>query len=141
LVIYDTPNPKVIIAGSGMSHGGRIRGHEKNFLSSPTTTILFPGYQAAGSLGRRLSEGARKVKIDGSWVRVRARVNQLNGYSAHKDRDGLIDFVEEASESLERVFVAMGEPKASLFLTQRLRDFLEVDAVVPSAGESFQLNW
>jgi metallo-beta-lactamase family protein len=139
--IYSKPNPKIIIAGSGMSHGGRIRGHEQKFLSDPTSTILFAGYQSVGSLGRRLAEGAHKVNIDGTWVRVRATIRELHGYSAHKDRDGLLAFVEHTADTLERVFVAMGEPKSSLFLTQRLRDFLGVDAVVPGAGESFFLDW
>ncbi|MBI4068068.1 MBL fold metallo-hydrolase [Candidatus Kaiserbacteria bacterium] len=139
--IYDAPNPKVIIAGSGMSHGGRIRGHEKQFLGDKKTTILFPGYQSVGSLGRRLAEGATKVNIDGEWVHVHARTAQLHGYSAHKDRDGLIAFVELTAKTLERVFVVMGEPRSALFLTQRLRDFLDVDAIAPDAGESFTLAW
>ncbi len=139
--IYDSPNPKVIIAGSGMSSGGRIRSHERVFLSERHTTILFPGYQSVGSLGRRLAEGASKVRIDGQWVRVRARIAQLHGYSAHKDRDGLIAFIEKTAATLKRVFVAMGEPRSALFLTQRLRDFLGVDAIAPDANEAFVLDW
>jgi len=139
--IYSSPDPKVIIAGSGMSHGGRIRGHERNFLGDPHTTILFPGYQAAGSLGRRLAEGTKKVNIDGEWIRVRARIAQLHGYSAHKDRDGLIAFVEKTAGRVQRVFVAMGEPRSALFLTQRLRDFLGVSAIAPDAGETFTIDW
>ena len=139
--IYEAANPKVIIAGSGMSHGGRIRGHEKEFLDEKNTTILFPGYQSVGSLGRRLAEGATKVRIDGQWVRVRARIAQLHGYSAHKDRDGLVAFVEQTAKTLDRAFVVMGEPRSALFLTQRLRDFLDVDAIAPDAGESFTLAW
>ena len=130
----------MIIAGSGMSSGGRIRSHERMFLSDPTTTILFPGYQSVGSLGRRLAEGARKVNIDGEWVRVRAKIGQLHGYSAHKDMDGLVAFVENIS-NLKHVFVVMGEPRSSLFLTQRLRDFLSVDATAPCEGESAMLQW
>ena len=139
--IYDETNPKVIIAGSGMSSGGRIRSHERAFLSDRNTTILFPGYQSVGSLGRRLAEGANKVKIDGEWVRVRARIAQLHGYSAHKDRDGLIAFIEQTASSLDQVFVVMGEPRSALFLTQRLRDFLDVPAIAPDAKESFTLDW
>ncbi len=139
--IYDSPNPKVIIAGSGMSHGGRIRTHERNFLNDSSTTILFPGYQAVGSLGRRLADGVKKVRIDNEWVRVRAHVEQLHGYSAHKDMDGIISFVEQSADTLEKVFVVMGEPHSSLFLTQRLRDFLDVDAVAPASGQSFPLDF
>lgn len=139
--IYTASNPKVIIAGAGMSSGGRIRSHERVFLSDPTTTILFPGYQSVGSLGRRLAEGARKVNIDGQWVRVRAKIGQLQGYSAHKDMDGLIAFVENTVPKLKKAFVVMGEPRSALFLTQRLRDFLGVDAVAPAEGESVELDW
>ncbi len=138
--IYDSPNPKVIIAGSGMSHGGRIRTHERNFLGDPSTTILFPGYQAVGSLGRRLADGVKKVRIDNEWVRVRAQIEQLHGYSAHKDMDGIISFVEQSADTLEKVFVVMGEPRSSLFLTQRLRDLLDVDAIAPSAEQTFELD-
>jgi metallo-beta-lactamase family protein len=134
-------NPKVIIAGSGMSHGGRIRSHEIQFLGDKKTTLLFVGYQTVGSLGRRLQEGQKKVKIDDKWVNVRANIKSIAGYSAHKEMDQLIEFVENTSGSLEKVFVAMGEPKSSLFLTQRLRDFLGVDAVAPDRGNSYTIDW
>jgi len=141
--IENAPNPKVIIAGSGMSHGGRIRAHEKLYLKDENATILFVGYQAAGSLGRRIQDGAKRVKIDGKWVRVHSRVATLFGYSAHKDRDNLIDFAERVQSvgALEKVFVAMGEPHSSLFLTQRLRDFLGIDAVAPERGDTYTINW
>jgi metallo-beta-lactamase family protein len=134
-------NPKVIIAGSGMSHGGRIRSHEIRYLGEKKTTLLFVGYQTVGSLGRRLQEGQKKVRIDDKWVRVRANIRSIAGYSAHKDMDQLIEFVESTSGSIEKVFVAMGEPKSSLFLTQRLRDFLGVNAVAPDRGNSYSIDW
>ncbi|MBP9668665.1 MAG: MBL fold metallo-hydrolase [Candidatus Pacebacteria bacterium] len=139
--IESAPNPKVIIAGSGMSHGGRIRSHEKRYLGDKDAAVLFVGYQTVGSLGRRIKDGAEKVKIDGDWVKVRARVSELSGYSAHKDRDALISFVETAQETLQKVFVVMGEPKAALFLTQRLRDFLGVDATAPAKENSVEIDW
>lgn len=139
--IEAAPNPKVIIAGSGMSHGGRIRAHERRYLGNKNASVLFVGYQTVGSLGRRIKDGAEKVKIDGEWVRVRARVSELSGYSAHKDRDALIAFVETAQKTLEKVFVVMGEPRAALFLTQRLRDFLGVDATAPAKENSVEIDW
>lgn len=134
-------NPKIIIAGSGMSHGGRIRSHEKRYLGDKHAILLFVGYQTVGSLGRRIKDGATRVKIDGDWIHVRARIAELRGYSAHKDRDALVAFVGEAQETLEKVFVAMGEPRASLFLTQRLRDFLGVDALAPEQGNVHTIAW
>lgn len=139
--IEEAPAPKVIIAGSGMSHGGRILSHEIRYLSDRNATILFVGYQAVGSLGRRIYDGAKRVKIGDTWVNVHARIDMLSGYSAHRDRDGLIGLVEEAVPTVKKVFVAMGEPKASLFLTQRLRDFLGVDATAPELGASYTLDW
>lgn len=139
--IEGVPAPKVIIAGSGMSYGGRIRSHEKKYLGDKSAMVLFVGYQVVGSLGRRIKDGAEKVQIDGEWIKIRAQIESLNGYSAHKDMDNLISFVEDGQESLKKVFVAMGEPKSSLFLTQRLRDFLSVDAIAPKNGESFEVDF
>ena len=139
--LFDVPNPKVILAGSGMSVGGRVLLHEKRLLSSKDTTILFIGYQSVGTLGRRIQDGASSVTIHRKKVRIRARVATIRGFSAHKDRDGLVDFVAQSASSLKEVFVAMGEPKASLFLVQRLRDFLGVNAQAPEAGETVTLNF
>ena len=132
---------KIIIAGSGMSHGGRIRTHEKNYLSDPNTTLLLVGYQSVGSMGRRLQDGAKQITIDGTKVKVKAKVAVIRGYSGHADRDQLINFVAEGGDKVEKVFVTMGEERASLFLVQRLRDYLDVNAVAPSQGEVVEINF
>ncbi len=139
--IHAAPSPKVIIAGAGMSHGGRIRAHEKYYLGDKHATILFVGYQVPGSLGRRIQDGEKRVQIDGEHIRIHASRETLSGYSGHADREQLLTFVENTGEKAERVFVAMGEPRASGFLAQRIRDFLGVDAVVPEAGQIFEINW
>ncbi len=139
--IHDAPNPKIIIAGAGMAAGGRIRSHLKRYAPDPHAVILFVGYQAPGSLGRRILEGDTKVDIDGAYVNVRAGIGSITGYSGHADRDQLLTFVENAGETLERVFVTMGEPRSSLFLAQRIQDFLGVDAVVPEQGQSCDIDW
>jgi metallo-beta-lactamase family protein len=127
------PGPKVIIAGSGMSHGGRVLAHELHYLGKKDTTLLLVGYQTVGSVGRLLQDGVTRVTIDGVPVRVRARIRTIRGYSGHADRDMLIDFVSHSMERLKKVFVVMGEERASLFLVQRLRDYLGVDARAPEA--------
>ena len=139
--IYKKGNPKVIIAGAGMSGGGRVRAHEKEYLGSPKTTLLFVGYQAPGSLGRRILDGQKKVRIDDTDIEVKAHVEFIGGYSGHADREQLLDFVEGAGDTLKRVFVVMGEPRASLYLAQRIKDFLGVDVVVPTRGQSFDIEW
>jgi len=138
--IAKMPAPKIIIAGAGMSTGGRIIHHEKKYLPDPKNTILFVGYQSAGSLGRMIQEGEKKVEIEGQQIEVRAEVETISGYSSHKDSDHLIEFVADTAESLKKVFVVMGEPKASLFLAQRLRDYIGVNAVVPGSGISIVLD-
>lgn len=132
---------KVIIAGAGMSNGGRIRAHERAYLPDENASILLTGYQAPGSLGRRIQEGAKEVVIDGERTPVRARVAALTGYSGHADRDALFAFVESAHETLEEAFVVMGETGASSFLAQRIRDFLGLRASVPTAGSSATIDW
>ncbi len=138
--LYENSGAKVIIAGAGMSSGGRIRSHEKKYLPDPNASVLFTGYQAPGSLGRRIQDGQRSVRIDGEDIQVRAKISSLEGYSGHKDRDGLMQFVESAGESLEKVFVVMGEPKASNFLAQRIKDFLGIEAIVPEQGQSADID-
>ncbi len=139
--ISKVPGPKIIIAGSGMSHGGRIRMHEKEYLDDPNTTLLLVGYQGVGSIGRLLQDGARKVRIDGVEVKVRAKVATIHGYSGHADRDQLVEFVAVGSERVTQVFVTMGEERSSLFLTQRLRDYLGVNAVAPEAGAVVEIEF
>lgn len=131
---------KIVIAGSGMSNGGRILHHEKRYLPDPNSALILAGYQAAGSLGRQLQEGAKRVKIMGEDIPVRARIVSLSGYSAHKGSDDLFEFAAQSSDTLKKVFIVMGEPKSSLFLAQRLRDYLGLNAVVPEAGQKVSLT-
>ncbi len=131
--ITGVPGPKVIIAGSGMSHGGRVLSHELEYLGKPDTTLLLVGYQTVGSVGRLLQDGVKRVTIDGVPVNVRARISMISGYSGHADRDMLIDFVAHSADRLKKVFVTMGEERASLFLVQRLRDYMGLNAVAPEA--------
>jgi len=134
-------SPKIIIAGSGMSEGGRIIHHEKNYLPDSKSIILLVGYQSVGTLGRHLQDGDKKVFVMGEEVPVRAEIRMVSGYSSHKDSDHLLEFVEKAAESgkLKKVFVAMGEPKSSLFLAQKIRDYTGVEAIFPDLGKPYQL--
>lgn len=140
--ILGSPNPKIIIAGSGMSAGGRILNHERRYLGDPRNTILFIGYQAAGSLGRQIQEGVKKIRINHENVRVRARIETITGYSSHMDNEHLLQFTERAAEgsALKKVFVVMGEPRSALFLAQRIRDYIGVNAHVPEMGESVEIE-
>jgi metallo-beta-lactamase family protein len=138
--IDKTPNPKIIMAGAGMSHGGRIGRHETKYLPDPKTTLFIVGYQAPGSPGRLLQEGSPKVRIDGHDVLVRAKVGTLFAWSAHADRDGLLEFASHALPRTKLFFVGLGEPSSARFLAQRIHDYLGVKAVVPVAGEKWEIS-
>ncbi len=133
--INEAPAPKIIIAGSGMSHGGRILHHERRYLPDPKSTILFVGYQASGSLGRRILEGAKSVRIFGEEVPVKCRVKEISAYSAHADQQQLLDWLKPMRLSLKKVFVVQGEKGASEVLAQKIRDEYAVEAVVPAPFE------
>jgi metallo-beta-lactamase family protein len=138
--ILHTPNPKIVIAGSGMSNGGRIMHHELNYLPHPQNTLLLVGYQAVGTIGRQIADGAKTINIYGTHVPIRARLDHIDGYSSHKDSDHLQEFVSNTADTVKKVFVAMGEPKSSHFLVQRLRDYLGIEAFAPSQGDVVTLE-
>ncbi|MBM3256854.1 MAG: MBL fold metallo-hydrolase [Candidatus Liptonbacteria bacterium] len=137
--INEVMPPKIIIAGSGMSQGGRILHHEKRYLPDPKSTILFAGYQTKGSLGRAILDGAKKVTIHGEEVEVHARRVAVSGYSAHADQPKLLHWLRSMRYSLRKVFVVQGENGASLTLAGKIKDMFAVEAVVPKKGESFEL--
>lgn len=139
-IIRSSPR-KIIIAGSGMSNGGRIIHHEKDFLPDAKSTLLLVGYQSVGTLGRYLQDGAKVVKILGQEVPVKAKVVNIGGYSAHRDGTGLLNFVADTKDTLKKVFVVMGEPKASLFLVQRIQDYLGLPAEAPALHQEVMLSW
>lgn len=138
-MINDTPDPKIVIAGSGMSSGGRIVHHEKHYLPGPNNTILLTGYQSVSTIGRLIQEGVKKIRIGGEEVDVRAHVTTIFGYSGHKDADALLAFVEDTQDTIKKVFVVMGEPKSAMFLVQRIKDNLGLEASAPKAGDSVLL--
>jgi len=133
--------PKIILAGSGMSNGGRVLSHERYVLPDASSTLLIVGYQAAGTIGRRLLEGEKNLHAgQGEVIPVKAHVETLYGYSAHRDSAGLLELVEGAKDSLKHVFVVEGEPAAANFLTQRIRDYLGLDATAPGQGDSASIE-
>jgi metallo-beta-lactamase family protein len=109
------------------------------YLSDPKNTIIFLGYQAAGTLGRKIEEGIKKVKIDDEEISVLAEVKKISGYSSHKDSDSLVDFVANSGANLKEVFVVMGEPKSSSFLAERIKDELGIKALCPEKEKTYKL--
>jgi len=134
--------PKIIIAGAGMSHGGRIGKWEARYLPDPKTTLIVVGYQAPGSPGRRLVEGASRVRLNGTEVTVRAKVENLEGWSAHADRDELLQFAEASlkGKRIKTIFTALGEPSAERFLAQRIHDYLGIRAIAALPSQTWEIT-
>lgn len=139
--ILHEPMPKVIIAGSGMSQGGRIVHHEHNYISSKNNTILLTGYQAVGTLGRYIDEGNKKIKIAGEEVIVKARIAKILGYSGHKDLDHIVEWFGSTAKTVETLFVVLGEPGSSSFLAQRIHDEYGTNVVIPQREDSVILKF
>ncbi|MDP1629008.1 MAG: MBL fold metallo-hydrolase [bacterium] len=137
--INEVPPPKIIIAGSGMSTAGRILHHERRYLSDPKSTFLIIGYQVWGSLGRRILDGEKEVKIFGETVPVRCRVKAIGAYSAHADQAGLKNWVSRIEKPVKKVFVVQGEEEPAAALRQIIRDELAIDAEAPRLDETVEL--
>lgn len=138
--IKNISNPKIIIAGSGMSVGGRIVHHEFNYLGDKDSTILLVGYQSTGSLGRQIQDGNKFVRIHGQDVQVKCKVENIGGFSAHKDSDNLVSFVSGSSLSLQKVFVVLGEQGSALHLAQRIRENFFIDVIVPEDNDEVEIE-
>jgi len=137
--INDIQPPKVIVAGSGMSTGGRILHHELRYLPDSNSCLLLICYQVEGTLGRKILEGAEEVEIFGEKVPVNAKVKEIGGYSNHADQTQLLDWLSNLQEKPECVFVSQGEPKSAEALSQKIRDKLGMTTKVPSPDEEFEL--
>jgi metallo-beta-lactamase family protein len=130
----------MIIAGSGMCTGGRIKHHLANNISRPECTVMFVGYQAEGTLGRQILDGAASVRIFGQQYPVRARIAHIQGLSAHADRDDLLRWFATLSVSPRHVFITHGEADAA----EKFREFLTqktgFEASVPACGDRVRLE-
>jgi metallo-beta-lactamase family protein len=129
----------VIIAGSGMCTGGRIKHHLAHNLPRRESTVLFVGYQAAGTLGREILDGAKKVRVLGEPVPVRARVARMSGFSAHADRDELLRWASALKRPPRGAFVVHGEPEVAEGFSRTLAGKTGWAASVPSTGDTVTL--
>lgn len=136
---YDL-QPKVILSASGMCEAGRIRHHLKHNLWRKECTILFVGYQAVGTLGRTLLEGATSVKLFGELIEVRARIERLDGVSGHADKAGLVKWVSSFEPKPEKVYVVHGEDRVCEIFADYLRKELGLDAEAPYTGAVYELE-
>ncbi|HWK59777.1 MAG TPA: MBL fold metallo-hydrolase [Eoetvoesiella sp.] len=137
--ITASPYPKIVISASGMATGGRVLHHLAAFAPDHRNTILFSGFQAAGTRGRAMLEGAREIRIHGQWVPVRAEVAELPSLSAHADANELMRWLGGFQKAPDRVFVVHGEPQASDTLRMRIGKELGWQATVPMQYQQFRL--
>jgi metallo-beta-lactamase family protein len=132
--------PSIIISASGMATGGRVLHHLTHVLPDPRNSVIFPGYQAAGTRGRMLVDGARAVKMLGRYVPVRAEIVALPGFSVHADQSELLGWLADGCCEPTTLYVVHGEPDASAALADRIGRELGWSAVVPSLGERVRLD-
>ena len=132
--------PKVIISASGMCEAGRIRHHLKHNLWNQKSSIVFVGYQAEGTLGRLLLEGAKEVTLFGEKVEVNATIYNLEGFSGHADKDGLMTWISGFQAPPKKVFLVHGEPQAKIDFAAAIKEKLGYDAVVVNANAEYELE-
>ena len=132
--------PKVIVSASGMATGGRVLHHIKAFGSDPRNTILFAGFQAAGTRGRAMVDGVREVKIHGGWIEIRAEVADLTMLSAHADSNELLRWLGGFRFAPQRTFIVHGEPASSAALRDRIDEELQWRCTIPKLGDAFHLH-
>ena len=132
--------PRIIISASGMMTGGRVLHHAMRILPDKRATLVFVGYQAAGTTGRRIVSGEREVKIMKQWIPVRCEVEKVEGFSAHADWKSVLRWLEGLEPAPRRVFTTHGEPEAASSMAKKIRDRFGWEVVVPELGDAYELD-
>lgn len=130
----------IIISASGMCEVGRIKHHLKHNLWNPKNTILFVGYQAIGTLGRKIVDGAKTVKLFGEEVAVNARIEYIEGYSGHADQQGLLNFIYSFIKKPEHIFLVHGEEEGQKILKNKIVENTNLPVTIPDYGETYELT-
>ena len=138
--LNENPEPCIIISASGMCEVGRIKHHLKHNLWNPNSTILFVGYQAPGTLGYSIVNGAKKVKIFGEEIAVNARIEYIEGHSGHADQDGLMNFVYSFIKKPKQIFLIHGEEESQEVLEQKLEEETKLPVKIPNYGDTYELT-
>ena len=138
--LNETTHSSIIISASGMCEVGRIKHHLKHNLWNPVNTILFVGYQAPGTLGRNIVDGAKKVKIFGEEIAVNARIEYIEGYSGHADQEWLLNFVYSFINKPKHIFLVHGEPEGQKVLKEKILETTKIPVTIPDYGDVYELN-
>ena len=138
--LNESNQSSIIISASGMCEVGRIKHHLKHNLWNPNSTILFVGYQAPGTLGSKLVNGEKKVKVFGEEITVNARIEYIEGYSGHADQEWLLNFVYSFIKKPKHIFLVHGEEDAQEVLKEKLLETTGIPVTIPDYGETYELN-
>jgi metallo-beta-lactamase family protein len=138
--LNDSKDSLIIISASGMCDAGRIKHHLKHNLWRKESSVVFVGYQAEGTLGRRLVDGADKVRIFGEEISVNARVEMIEGFSGHADRDGLLSWIKAFRQKPRRIFLVHGEVNSMNEFSELISSELGIGTVIPERGESYTIT-
>ena len=138
--LNENPQPSIIISASGMCEVGRIKHHLKHNLWNPNSTILFVGYQAPGTLGYNIVNGAKTVKIFGEEIAVNARIEYIEGYSGHADQEGLMNFIYSFIKKPKHIFIVHGEEESQDVLKEKIESEAQLPVTIPEFGETFELG-
>lgn len=138
--INENPEPSIIISASGMCEAGRIRHHLKHHLWEENSTVLFVGYQAVGTLGRRLVDGEKQVRIFGEDITVKARIEYIEGFSGHADQKALIKWLDAFEKKPDTVFIVHGEPEAQEVFASMITDTFGIRTIIPNRGDVFEIK-
>ncbi len=133
-------DPAIIISASGMCDIGRIKHHLKHNLWNPNNTILFVGYQAPGTLGRTIVDGAEKVRIFGEEISVNARIEYIEGYSGHADQEWLLNFIYSFIQKPKHIFLVHGEPEGQAVLKDKIIKTANIPVTIPKFGEKYDIR-
>jgi metallo-beta-lactamase family protein len=131
---------RILVAASGMMSGGRILHHALRLLPDENATVVFVGYQAAGTLGRRVADGEKEVKVLGQWIPVRCKIEKIGGFSAHADWKEVVRWLADMPAAPRRVFITHGEPDAAQAMAGHLLERFNWQIEVPQYGERFELQ-
>ena len=138
--LNESTEPCIIISASGMCDVGRIKHHLKHNLWNPKSTILFVGYQAQGTLGRAIVNGAKKVKIFGEEIAVNAKIEYIEGYSGHADQEWLLNFIYSFFKKPKQIILVHGEEEAKNVLKQEIERTTDIPVTIPKLGEKYELK-
>ena len=140
VALNENTKPCIIMSASGMCDAGRIKHHLKHNLWNPLNTILFVGYQAPNTLGRRIVAGEKVVKIFGEEIAVNAQIEYIEGYSGHADQEWLMNFIYSFRDKPKKVFLVHGEERAQKVLKEKIEKDIEVSTIIPEFGDTYRID-